>query len=83
MNEEPTTVSLSLRLRRTTYEDAYVTVPVSETIAKVNEDGTLGIHVEAFLAEAIRLSNDPRVQWKLEERQTEPHPVQQQHPEDR
>ena len=68
---------------RVTYEDAYVAVPVTDAITKQNEDGSAGIDTEAFFAEAIRISNDPRVEWKLEACETEPHPTQAPMPEDR
>jgi hypothetical protein len=83
MEEQPKTYSLALRVRRITYEDAYVAVPVTSTILKQKEDGTLGIDFEAFVAEALRISKDPRVEWKVEELKTEPHPVQGPKPEDR
>lgn len=83
MEEKPKTYSLALRIRRTTYEDAYVAVPVTSTILKQKEDGTLGIDFEAFVAEAIRISEDPRVEWKVEEHKTEPHPIQGPLPEGR
>jgi hypothetical protein len=83
MKEEPKTYSLTLRVRRTTYEDAYVSVPVTSAILKQKEDGTLGIDFEAFVAEAVRISQDPRVEWKVEEHKTEPHPIQGPKPEDR
>lgn len=83
MSEEEKTYSIALRVRRITLEDAYVAVPLTSDITKQNEDGTVGIDVEAFLAEAIRVSQDPRVEWKLESSQSEPHPEQQEAPEGR
>jgi hypothetical protein len=83
MKEEPKTYSLALRVRRTTYEDAHIAVPVTSAILKPTEDGTLRIDPEAFVAEAIRISQDPRVEWKIEERKIEPHPIQGPKPEDR
>lgn len=74
---------VSLRLRRTTYEDAYVNVPVTDAILKQKENGTYGIDYDAFVAEAIRLSENPSVEWRVEEHCTEPHPVQKPRPEDR
>ena len=47
------------------------------------EDGTFGIDVDAFETEAICLSNDQRVEWKIESFRVEPHPTQQPEPEDR
>jgi hypothetical protein len=83
MTEEPKTYSIALRLRRVTYEDAYIAVPVTEAIMKANDDGTGSIDMEAFAAEAIRIGGDGRVEWKLEETQTEPHPIQAPLPEGR
>jgi len=83
MREDPKTYSLSLRVRRITFEDAYVSVPVTSSITKPKDDGTLGIDFEAFVAEAVRISIDPRVEWKAEESRTEPHPMQGPKPEDR
>ena len=74
---------IALRVRRTTHEDAYINVPVTETILKPKGDGTHGIDMDAFVAEGIRLSQDSSVEWKQEERTTQPHPVQQPKPADR
>ena len=81
--ENPETYSLALRVRRVTCEDAYVAVPVTRSLTKENADGTRSIDFEAFVAEAIRISADPRVQWKLEESGTEPHPEQGPKPDGR
>lgn len=83
MSEENKSYSVSLRVRRITYEDAYVAVPVTSAITKQKEDGTFGIDFESFVAEAIRISKDQRVEWKVESCQTEPHPTQGPKPEDR
>jgi hypothetical protein len=68
------TYSISLRLRRVTYEDAYVAVPVTEAIMKKSEggvlekgeDGHFRIDPEVLWAEGIRISQDNRVEWKIE-----------------
>jgi hypothetical protein len=83
MTEETKTYSIQLRVRRLIYEDAYVAVPVTDTIVKDNEDGTKVIDSAAFTAEAIRISHDPRVEWLLESSETHPHPIQQSIPEGR
>ena len=83
MSDKNETYSVMLRVRRITYEDAYVSVPVTSAIMKKNEDGTFGIEVEAFVAEALRLSNDERVEWRFESAQRVPHPIQMPKPEDR
>lgn len=80
---ENKTFSIALRVRRVIYEDAYVAVPVTDAIMKKKEDGTPGIDFEAFVKEAVRISKDKRVEWKVESSTTEAHPVQQPLPEGR
>jgi hypothetical protein len=77
------TSSILLRVRRTTVEDAYVAVPVTEAIVDVQPDGTGSINFEAFVAEALRLSGDPRVQWQIESTGVATHPEQGPLPEGR
>ncbi|HNT78329.1 MAG TPA: hypothetical protein PKH77_25235 [Anaerolineae bacterium] len=83
MTEETQTYSLMLHVRRVTYEDAYVAVPVTSAIMVEKEGGTFGIDVDAFIAEAIHISSHPQVEWKMESAHVEPHPIQQPLPEDR
>ena len=77
------TLSIALRLRRATYEDAYIAVPVTDAIVKPKPDGSKGIDPEAFLAEGLRIGKDSRVEWQVESSKAEPHPVQQAAPEGR
>jgi hypothetical protein len=74
---------IALRLRRTTCEDAYVNVPITDAIMKPRGDGTCGLDPDAFVAEGIRLSQDSHIEWKTETSVTEPHPTQQPRPDDR
>lgn len=83
MDDTSKTYSVALRVRRVTYEDAYVAVPVTDAIMKKKEDGTPGIDFEKFVAEALRISKDTKVEWKIEESKSEPHPIQQAPPEGR
>jgi hypothetical protein len=84
MTDEGTPMQcIALRLRRTTHEDAYVNVPVTDTIVKLKPDGKYGIDFEAFVAEGIRLSQANEVEWKVEEVVSECHPIQQPKPDDR
>lgn len=83
MTEEQKTYSIVLHLRRVTYEDAYVAVPVTGAIMIVQDDGTGRIDGEALVAAAIRIGADGRVEWKSEEMRIEAHPVQQPVPEGR
>ena len=83
MSDEAKTFSIALRLRRVIHEDAYVAIPVTDAIIELGEDGKGSINFDALVAEAIRLSADPRVEWKTESCQVEPHPTQQPKPDDR
>ena len=47
------------------------------------EDGTIGIDWTAFVGEALRVSQDPRVEWRQESSETQPHPIQGPMPEGR
>ncbi len=82
-DEENRTYSVMVRLRRTTHEDAYVAVPLTESVMGAKEDGSFGLDPEALLAEAARLGRDARVQWAVESGEIEPHPMQGPMPEDR
>jgi hypothetical protein len=77
------TYSIALRVRRVTYEDAYIAVPVTDSIVKKKEDGSLGVDPEAMFAEGVRISSDSRVEWQVESTNKEVHPIQQAAPEGR
>ena len=79
----PVVDSILLRVRRITYEDAYIVVPVTSKIIKESANGKGSIDTDAFVAEAIRLSKYPSVEWKVENVTTEAHPMQQPKPSDR
>ena len=83
MSDDKKTCSVALRVRRITYEDAYVAVPVTDTITEEKNDGSIGLNVEALISEALRICEDQRVEWMIESRGTEPHPEQSPVPEDR
>ncbi|MDH5178277.1 MAG: hypothetical protein OEZ39_19815 [Gammaproteobacteria bacterium] len=83
MSDDNKTYSVTLRLQRITYEDAFVAVPVTDAITEEKEDGSIGLNVEALFSEAVRISKDQRVDWKAESSETEPHPIQSPVPEDR
>ena len=83
MTEKPKTHSIAPRLRRVTYEDAYIAVPATSKVVKVGPDGSGSIDFEVLVAEAIRIGGDDRVEWKVEETRTEPHPTQGPLPEGR
>ena len=77
MGSAQTSHSVALRVRRVIYEDAYVSVPVTDAILKRKEDGSRGIDFEQFVAEGIRMSKDMQVEWQIEESKSEIHPIQQ------
>ena len=71
------TFSIALRLRRVTYEDAYIAVPVTDAVVRPKPDGSMGVDAEALFAEGIRIGQDSRVEWQLESSHIEAHPTQQ------
>ena len=79
-NEESQTYSVQLRLRRVTYEDAYVSVLIDEKVMQEQEDGTGRIDFEKFVAEAVRISATSDVDWQVESTQTDVHPTQNESP---
>ena len=78
MDEAPRTYSISVRLRRTTTEETYLSVPVDEAIMQDEPaaDGNYRIDPGKLWAEAIRLAEQSS-NWMIEDRQVAPHPVQQ------
>jgi hypothetical protein len=83
MSEPPRRYSILARVRRVIYEDAYISVPVTERILTLRDDGTQGIDADQLWAEAVRLSADPCVVWATESTDVTPHPIQQPLPDDR
>ncbi|RYZ61184.1 MAG: hypothetical protein EOP09_20275 [Proteobacteria bacterium] len=75
-NEENKTYSIALRLRRVVYEDAYISVPVTDAVIRVKDDGSGTVDFKALVAQGIRIGESEGVQWKVEESQIEIHPVQ-------
>jgi hypothetical protein len=83
MSEPPRRYSILARVRRVTYEDAYISVPITERILTLRDDGTQGIDSDQLWAEAVRLSADQHVTWATESTDVTPHPIQQPLPDDR
>jgi hypothetical protein len=81
-SDETRSTSIMLHIRRTVVEDAFVAVPVTSRIMKEETDGTAGLDWDAFVAEAVRIGGDRRVEWQVESSQMEPHPAQVPLPED-
>jgi hypothetical protein len=74
--EGEATYSVSLRLRRVTFEYAYVSVPVVDDVVKPDEQGVNRIDFGELTRIAIEMSQSPEVTWYREEQNTVPHPLQ-------
>ncbi len=70
--------SIVLRVRRTIVQDAHISVPLSDFLlrAEPEPDGSRRLDFDAFVAEGLRLSNDPGVEWQEEHSETIAHPMQ-------
>ena len=67
--------SISVRLQRTTVEEAYVSVPVTDVVMREpDEDGTVRLDPQKVFAAAVELGAE--ADWLAEERQVGVHPVQ-------
>ena len=82
-NDAPKTYSVQLRLRRVTHEDASVSVLMDDKVMQRNADGTGKIDWEKLVAEAVRVSQTPGVDWRVESSGTAPHPLQSVRPDHR
>lgn len=83
MDEDIKKFSIQLRVRRVIHEDAYIAVPATGRIVEENAEGKGSIDFDAFVAEAIRLSQSEGVDWQVEKTEIEAHPMQNPRPEDR
>jgi hypothetical protein len=82
MDQAPGTYSISVRLRRTTTEETYVSVPVDGALLQQEPaaDGSYRIDPGKLWTEAIRLA-EQSTNWTIEDRQVTPHPIQQAPPQ--
>ncbi|WP_329126806.1 hypothetical protein [Streptomyces sp. NBC_01465] len=71
------TYSVSVRLQRTTVEERYVSVPITNAVMQTepDEDGAYHLDPEKFSAAAIALGQDD-TDWSLENRGVTLHPIQ-------
>jgi hypothetical protein len=67
---------LCLRLRRVTFEYAYINVPSVDRVVKPDEQGVNCIDGGELARKAIELSQNPEVVWYREQQIIEPHPLQ-------
>lgn len=72
----PPSYSISWRIRRTTTEFAFVSVPVTGDLMIEQPDGTGRIDVPRMVERAIEMARAGDVAWFPEEEQVEPHPIQ-------
>ncbi|MGW0908669.1 hypothetical protein [Streptomyces sp. NPDC002853] len=72
-----TSYSISVRLQRTTVEEAYVSVPVTDALMQEEraEDGSYRLDTQKFVAAAIELQGG--ADWAPEDQQVALHPIQQ------
>jgi hypothetical protein len=76
--------SVSVRIKRTTSEYAYIQVPVTDEVMETDEAGTVvadgrgSAHIDPkkLIQLAIKMAGLPSVKWYREEQHTEPHPIQ-------
>jgi hypothetical protein len=68
------TLSVQIRLRRTTIEYGYVSVEVTPDL--IGLDGKLDS--EGLFRRALEWGQEPQMVWYSEEHIVEPHPIQQQ-----
>lgn len=83
MEEANDQSSIPVRVRKVTVEDAYIRVPIMPEMLEPDGDGTYSINSEVFTQWAMRVANDPKVQWKFEELSVELHENQQAAPNSR
>ena len=83
-NTDPKTYSVSVRVKRTTVEYAYVPVPVTGEIMETDEmgdevrdeKGFAHIDPEKLMRRAAEQARQPSVKWYRESEHIEPHPIQ-------
>ena len=67
---------VSLRLRRITFEYAYINVRGVDAVVKPDEQGVNRIDGGELTRKAIEMSQSPEVVWYREQAIIEPHPLQ-------
>jgi hypothetical protein len=69
--------SISVRLRRTVHEEAFVSVPVTAEVMRPepDEDGRYRLDTEKLFAEAVRMGIEGG-DWQVEATEVEVHPIQ-------
>jgi hypothetical protein len=75
---EEKSLSISVRLRRSTIETARVTVPITEEVTRPGEDGSARkLDVDKIIDAALRIGKLTSTNWELEgDPEISLHPVQ-------
>ncbi len=81
--EQPSLVSISVRVRRTITQDAYVSVLVRDAVMKVDEDGAARLDPDRIFARAVELGGHPDAEWRTESTTVAVHPTQSPPPAER
>jgi len=78
----PKVSAIAVRLRRTTLEEAFVHVPVTDEVMETKPDGSGYRLVPARVMQAaVRLGRQSGTSWRIEsEPVVEPHPIQMPEP---
>lgn len=70
------TYSISVRLQRTTTEECFVSVPVTDDVMQEPDaDGVMRLDAAKVIAAAVELG-EASAEWTQESRQVTPHPIQ-------
>ena len=70
------TYSVSFRLQRTTTEDTFVSVPITDELMIEQPDGSAKLDVEKLVARAVEIGLEPHVVWTPEGTEITPHSIQ-------
>jgi hypothetical protein len=76
IDDEDRIYSISLRLRRVTYEYAFVKVPVTDAVIDQQPDGSGRLNGKRVFDVGVELGRSSEVVWYPEEQSIEPHPLQ-------
>ncbi|MFG2692974.1 hypothetical protein [Kitasatospora sp. NPDC048407] len=71
-----TSYSISVRLRRTTVEEAYVSVPVTDAVMQDEPDADGSQHLDAAKVFAVALELGASAEWLPEDGRVVVHPIQ-------
>jgi hypothetical protein len=76
MSEQAETFSVSIRVQRTTTEEAFVSVPVTPDLIVTQPDGTGRIDTGKLFSRAVEMGHESSVVWQTETQEVQLHPIQ-------